>query len=146
VGKTRVPTTSILGLMTDVVLPVLTQLHCFLLVHFLPPSLIFTLVRALLLQSSLLLTLSFSLSLILSCILSRFLAHVLIGTWCSPSRVVLLLYSHCFCGFTHSIFTFFGFDRFRSDWFPFTDFALPVYKRYVFLSLYACNVLWILVL
>jgi len=32
---------------------------------------------------------SVSLSRILSCILYRFLAHVLIGTWCSSSRVVL---------------------------------------------------------
>jgi len=49
----------------------------------------FSLLCALLLHNFLSLTLSFSFSCILSCILSRFLAHVLTGTWCSPSRVVL---------------------------------------------------------
>jgi len=69
----------------------------------LPPS--FSLLCALLLHSSLSLTLSFSLSRILSCILSRFLAHVLTGTWCSPLRIVLLLCSHCLLWF-HSLTPF----------------------------------------
>jgi len=37
-----------------------------------------------------------------------------------------------FCNFIHSIFTFSGFGKFRL--FAFTDFALIIYKRYVFLS------------
>ena len=65
----------------------------------------FSILCALLLHSSLLLTLPFSLSRILSCILSRFLAHVLTSTWCSPSRVVLLLCSHCLLWF-HSLTPF----------------------------------------
>ena len=52
----------------------------------------FSLLYALLLHSSLSLTLSFS----LSCILSRFIAHVLTGTSCSSSRVVLPLLSLSF--------------------------------------------------
>ena len=64
------------------------QLHCFYF-YTLSPSLILTLVCALLFHSSLSLTLPFSLSCILSCILSHFLAHTFTSTWYSPLRVVL---------------------------------------------------------
>jgi len=113
---------SVLGLLTDMVLPVLTQPHYFYSYNLcLSPS--FSLLCALLLHSSLLLTLSFSLSRILSCIMSRFLAHVLTGMWCSPSRVVLLLCSHCLLWF-HSLhfyilwFWYFVWVDFRSLVFP----------------------------
>ena len=126
------------------VLPVLTQPRCFYSYTFcLPPS--FSLLCVLLLHGSLSLTLSFSLSRILSCILSRFLAHVFIGTWCSPSHVVLLLFSHSILWFHSLHFYILWFGRFRLGRFPFTHFALTVYKRYVFLSLYAWNVFWMFV-
>ena len=50
-----------------------------------------------------------------------------------------------FCGFIHSIFTFFGFGRFCLGRFSFTGFALTVYKRYAFLSLYAWKAFWMFV-
>jgi len=56
----------------------------------------------------------------------------------SPSLIV-------FCGFIHSIFAFSSFNRFRLGWFSFTGFVLTIYKRYVFLSLYAWNAFWMFV-
>ena len=104
----------------------------------------FSLLCALLLHSSLSLTLPFSLSRILSHFVSLSCSYfqwyvVFSLACCSPPSLIV------FCGFIHSIFAFFGFDRFRLGWFPFTGFVLTIYKRYVFLSLYAWNAFWMFI-
>jgi len=105
----------------------------------LPPS--FSLLCTMLLHNSLSLTLpclshAFSLALCLAFLLMfSLVGGVLPHMLFSP----IFLCSHCLLWFILSIFAFSSFGRFHLDRFVFFSFALTVYKRYVFLSLYAWN-------
>jgi len=87
------------------------QLHCFYF-YTLPPSLIFTLVRAAASQFSLTHIAFFSLThsllhfVSLSCLYFHWYVVFSLAC-CSPPSLIV------FCGFINSIFAFFGFDRFR---------------------------------
>jgi len=142
---------SVIGFLTNVVLPVLTQpATLFLLLHFFPLTFFASLPNF---RSC-----ARCFFTVLSCSHYHFLSHAFSLTFCLAFLLMFslvcgvlprVLFSFfaliVFCGFIHSIFTFFGFNRFRLRQFSFTGFALTIYKRYVFLSLYAWNVFWMFV-
>jgi len=111
----------------------------FLLLHFLLFFLIFTFVCAASSQFSpthiAIFSLTYSLLhyISLSCSCSHWYVVFFLAC-CSLSFFFALI---VFCDFIHSIFAFSGCGRFRLGRFAFPGFALTVYKRYVFLSLYA---------